>query len=428
MTLPTGHRSPSADDLAQDQLDRLFEFLRIPSVSAIPTHANDVRDAADWIVTFVRAAGGQAEVVDWNGRPIVDAWLRPRVNASAAPTILCYGHFDTQPAEPLELWHSDPFSPTVRDGWLYARGVADDKGQLWALLEAAADLSSAGLLPVNVRFCCDGEEEIGGSSIVEFLEENAGDPDACLIFDSAMLDSNTPVFTVAARGTIYLHVEVQTGLRDLHSGIYGGAALNALHVLLHALNQLFDDSGRPREELSRDVVPPIRAEAEEWDLLPNGNSVLKAQGAAPADSSAGDEFYERTWALPSIDINGVEGGSPVQTKTIVVSRARANLSMRLASGQKASRFAAVLRELLESNVPPSARLDVQIVSAGDPANTATSSPPIQIAASAVERVLGQRPLFLRSGGSLPLMPLLRAALDPNDRDRLRRARRQYSFS
>ena len=319
-----------------------------------------------------------------------------------APTVLCYGHFDTQPVEPLELWASDPFSPSIRDDWLYARGVADDKGQLWALLKATADLARNNLLPVNVRFCCDGEEEVGGSSIVEYIDKNSRHPDACVIFDAAMLDSSTPVFTVASRGTIYLHVEVETGSRDLHSGVYGGAALNAVHVLITALNTLIDDDGRPCEALREDVVPPSEDEVKAWEMLPDGDTLLATQGAVPAAAGAGDTFYERTWALPSLDVNGIEGGSPNHTKTIIVSRARANLSMRVAPGQDAKKFAARLAELLTRSVSSPARLDVRVISLCDAANTAIDSEPILLAAAAVERVMGRRPLFLRSGGSLAL--------------------------
>jgi acetylornithine deacetylase/succinyl-diaminopimelate desuccinylase-like protein len=392
--------------LSSQQLEQLYEFLRIPSVSANAAHTQDVRSAAEWVAAYVKKAGGDAQIVELNGRPLVDGFLPAQVNTDTAPTVLCYGHFDVQPPEPLALWESDPFSPTIRDGWLYARGVADDKGQLWALLSAASDLAADGRLPVNVRFCCDGEEEIGGSSIVTYLKENAGTPTACLIFDSAMLDPKTPVFLISARGMIYIHVEVKTGSRDLHSGIYGGAALNALHVLITALASLFDEHGQLKPALQQGVIPPTRAEVLAWQQLPPGSHVLNSQGAEPADPEAEDDFYERTWARPSIDINGIEGGSPIHTKTIVPSEARANLSMRLAPGQREHVIVPVLRELLEDRVPPNVQCQVDVVSACDPALMPTESLAIQAAASAVERVMGRLPLLLRSGGSLPLFPML----------------------
>jgi acetylornithine deacetylase/succinyl-diaminopimelate desuccinylase-like protein len=383
----------SSRSLTPGELAELFEFLRIPSISADPERSEYIRAAADWIVGLVRRAGGEAAVVEQGGRPLVDALIPASRDQATAAVILCYGHFDVQPPAPLELWDSDPFAPEVRDGWLYARGVADDKGQLWALLRAAADLAAEGELPVNVRFCCDGDEEIGGTSTVEFLEHEAGDAKACVIFDAPMLDAETPVFTVGSRGTLYLHLEVQTGERDLHSGMYGGAALNALHVLVASLNRVLQVGGR--------LPQPLQT-----DLLPSGADLLEAQGAVPADEAAADEFYLRTWVLPSLDINGIEGGSPVLQKTIVTSSARANLSMRLAPGQTVERLVPILERLLSDGLPESARLTVEVVASCDPGLAAADSRAVALAADAFERATGKRPLLLRSGGSLPIMPLL----------------------
>ncbi len=394
-----------AASLTARELDELGAFLRIPSISAEPGRAEDVRAAADWLVALIRAEGGEAAIVEREGRPLVDA-LVPASLPAPGPPLLCYGHFDVQPPGPPELWETDPFSPEVRGGWLYARGVADDKGQLWALLRAALDLSHEGALPVDVRFCLDCEEEVGGTAIVDYLEETAGDARACVIFDTAMLDAETPVLTVGTRGTLYLHVEVRTGERDLHSGVYGGAALNALHVLVAALGRLMQQAGRVPEPLLADVAVPDGQELRTWEMLPAGASQLAAQGAVPADANAAREFYLRTWALPSIDVNGIEGGSPVLQKTIVASTARANVSMRLAPGQTVEALAPVVEELLKRDLPAGARLDVQNVAACDPGLTAPDARAVQLAADAIERATGKRPLVLRSGGSLPLMPLL----------------------
>ena len=392
--------------LTSAELAELSDFLRIPSISADPARSEDIAAAADWIVGLVHRAGGEAAVVERGGRPLVDALIPASRNPAAANVILCYGHFDVQPPEPLELWDSDPFAPEVRDGWLYARGVADDKGQLWALLRAAADLAAEGDLPVNVRFCCDGEEEIGGTSTVEFLEHEAGDAKACVIFDAPMLDAETPVFTVGSRGTLYLHLEVRTGERDLHSGMYGGAALNALHVLVASLNRVLQVGGRLPQPLQTDLLAPDDGEIEGWRALPNGADLLEAQGAVPADEAAADEFYLRTWVLPSLDINGIEGGSPVLQKTIVTSSARANLSMRLAPGQTIERLVPILDRLLSDGLPEFARLTVEVVASCDPGLAAADSRAVALAADAFERATGKRPLLLRSGGSLPIMPLL----------------------
>jgi acetylornithine deacetylase/succinyl-diaminopimelate desuccinylase-like protein len=392
--------------LDSNQLAELYELLRIPSISADPERLADVRAAAEWIVDFVQGAGGQATIVQTGERPLVDAVFPASTSPSTAPHVLCYGHFDVQPPAPLELWESDPFSPEVRDGWLYARGVADDKGQLWALLRAAADLAREGALPVNVRFCCDGEEEVGGTSIVDFIEREAADADACVIFDTAMLDEQTPVFTIGTRGTVYCHVEVRTGVRDLHSGAYGGAALNALHVLVDALHNVVQRDGRLPAALLTDVVEPGDDELREWSALPDGASLLAAQGAVPTDAAAAREFYLRTWGLPSLDVNGIEGGSPVQQKTIVASAARANLSMRLVPGQTVERLFPIIEHLLRTDLPAGAELTVELVAACDPGITPHDSRALRLAAEAFERATGTTPLVLRSGGSLPIMPLL----------------------
>jgi acetylornithine deacetylase/succinyl-diaminopimelate desuccinylase-like protein len=402
-----GEHSIAADErLTTRDLAELREFLRIPSISADAARRDSVAEAAAWVAGVVREAGGDATVLDWHGAPLVDATLLANGRGRSPATLLCYGHVDVQPPEPLDLWESDPFEACVRDGWLVARGVADDKGQLWALLRAARDLADANALPVNVRFCCDGEEEIGGSAIVDFLEENARTPAACLIFDTPMLDDTTHVFTTATRGTLYLHVEVRTGIRDLHSGTYGGAALNALHVLVAALGRLFSSDGRIAEALYEGTVAPLDSEAEAWQSLPEGRRLLAAVGAAEADGDAARDFYQRTWALPSLDVNGIEGGSPTQPKTIVVAEARANLSLRLAQGQTVDRVLPIVERELRHGLPEAASLEVTPISSCDPGRVASESRPLQLAAHAFERVLGRRPLLLRSGGSLPLMPLL----------------------
>jgi acetylornithine deacetylase/succinyl-diaminopimelate desuccinylase-like protein len=391
--------------LTKAQVAELSELLCIPSISADPSHAGDVRAAAGWLLALFRRGGATAEIVERAGRPIVDALVRAS-SAGSAPLVLCYGHFDVQSPAPLELWDSEPFSPDLRDGWLYARGVADDKGQLWALARAALDLAQAGELPVDVRFLLDGEEEVGGTSIVDYLEETAGAERACLIFDTAMLDDETPVLTIATRGTLYLHVEVRTGERDLHSGAYGGAALNALHVLVDVLSRVLARNGRLPELLQAGVAQPPAAELAAWQRLPGGDDQLADQGAVPADAEAGREFYLRTWGLPSLDVNGIEGGSPVLQRTIVTSAARANLSMRLATGQTVEEVLPLLQEELTRDLPPGARVEVQPIASCDPGHTPADERTIQLAGEAIERATGRRPLVLRSGGSLPIMPLL----------------------
>ncbi len=209
--------------MAADWFDELAEFLRIESVSADPGRSSEVKQAGEWVCALLREAGGECELVDWHGQPLAIGELRASTDPASAPTVLCYGHFDVQPPDPLELWDSPPFEPDIRDEHLYARGVADDKGQLYLLLSAARELARAGKLPVNVRFACDGEEETGGHSIVEFLAGDERRADAAIIFDSGMIGRGRPAFNVATRGLVYFHLTMRTGaarpaLGDLRRG------------------------------------------------------------------------------------------------------------------------------------------------------------------------------------------------------------------
>jgi acetylornithine deacetylase/succinyl-diaminopimelate desuccinylase-like protein len=247
--------------------------------------------------------------------------------------VLCYGHFDVQPPDPLELWDSAPFEPEIRGERLYGRGVVDDKAQLYMLLAAARELARAGTLPVNVRFACDGEEETGGHSIVEFLEDDQRGANAVVIFDSGMIAEDVPAFNIAMRGIVYFHVELRSGERDLHSGLYGGAALNAAHALIRTLDQLIATDGRLAEPLREGIIPPSAQELEDWKKLPGGAGELAGQGARPSDRDAAEQFYLRTFAEPALDVNGIESGSPHLEKTVLPVHAAANVSVRLAPGQ-----------------------------------------------------------------------------------------------
>src|SRR5215218_8186792 len=260
----------------QEWMEELFELLRIPSVSADPERSGEVVRAAEWVRDFIRAAGGEAEVVQTEKHPLVIGEIRATENAEQAPTVIAYGHFDVQPDAPLDLWESPPFEPAVRDGWLYARGVADDKGQVYMLLKAAALLAAQGALPVNVRFTCDGEEESGGHSIVDFLESDERGGDVCVIFDGHMVKVGVPVFELATRGIAYFHVRVKTGERDLHSGVFGGAALNATHALMQVLSAVVPQDGRLHESLRVGIVPPSAEERAGWGELESGADVLAA--------------------------------------------------------------------------------------------------------------------------------------------------------
>ena len=387
-------------------LAELSAWLAIPSVSADPAHRADVRRAGEWVRDFLRSSGGEADVVDWRGQPLVLGELRASARPGDSPTVLCYGHFDVQPVDPVDLWHSPPFEATVRDGWLYARGAADDKGQLFLLLKAATELARAGELPVNVRFLCDGEEEVIGTSAVEYLATDDRGADAAVVFDSGFHRRGVPVFNIATRGLCHYHVRVETAARDLHSGVFGGAALNATHALLAMLATVVSRDGVLPDELREGAAAPSEAELEDWRRLQPGADVLAGQDAIAADPAAADAFYRRTWAEPAVDVHGLAGGSPYMQKTIVPSVAEANVSIRLAPGQDVGTIAAAFERLLLEAVPPGAAVELTLTASSPPGLVDPGSRVVRLGLDAFEHVLGVRPLLVRGGGTLPIVPAL----------------------
>jgi acetylornithine deacetylase/succinyl-diaminopimelate desuccinylase-like protein len=392
--------------MTADWFDELAELLRIPSISADTAHAADVQAAAQWVCEFIRAAGGECDVVDWHGQPLAIGEIRASAATGDAPTVLCYGHFDVQPPDPLELWESDPFEPEIRGDYLYGRGTVDDKGQLYMLLSAARELARAGALPVNVRFCCDGEEETGGHSIVDYLEADERGADAAIIFDSGMISRDVPAFNLATRGMAYFHVTLRTGERDLHSGVYGGAALNAAHALIRTLDALIAHDGTLVDPLRKGIAAPTADELAGWALLPTGASELADQGARAKDGAAAEDFYVRTFAEPALDVNGIATGSPLLQKTVLPVEAVANLSIRLAPGQTVEEIAPEVERLLREAAPDGAELEVELWSSSPPGLVPPDAKAVQLGLDAFDRVLGRRPALVRTGGTLPIVPAL----------------------
>jgi acetylornithine deacetylase/succinyl-diaminopimelate desuccinylase-like protein len=382
--------------------EELEDWLRIPSVSTGGGDAEALGRACDWVLERIESAGGSAErvVVD-GGQPMAVGELRAA--RDGAPTVLSYGHYDVQDPGPLDMWESPPFEPTERDGRLYARGAADDKGNFLPLLHVACELAREGELPVNVRFLVEGEEEIGSDAVVRHLREQPPEVDAAIVFDSLMVDERTPAISTSARGLVQGPVEVRTGARDLHSGLYGGAALNAIHVLMEVLRVVMPGpDGRVREELRAGVEPPAEAERDSWGLLPPGTEVLREAGANEVAPGAADEFWVRTGSEPSVDVNMLTSGEP---RTVIPSVARAQLSMRLAPGQSGLELAAELERLLRAAVPEGAELSVHL-DVAEPALFDSADPVLQLGAEAFERACGTKPAFVRLGGTLPLLAVL----------------------
>jgi acetylornithine deacetylase/succinyl-diaminopimelate desuccinylase-like protein len=384
----------------------LSEFIAIPSVSAMPAHREDVKRAGEWVCDFIRRIGGTAELTPFGEKELALGDIRASTDPENAPTVLVYGHFDVQPPAPVELWESDPFELTIRDEWAYARGVTDDKGQVYILLKAAQKLVEANALPVNLRFACDGEEEIGGRTIVDWITIDDDGAEAAVIFDGGMVARDVPALELATRGLIAYDVKVRTGERDLHSGMYGGAALNAIHVLVGCFDAVVaGPDGLLPAPLREGIAAPTPEELSSWSSLPPGAGELATQGARPLDPKAAEQFYTRTFAEPSLDVNGILGGKPGLRNTTLSVYASGEFTLRLAPGQDPDTIGPAAEKLVRDAAPAGAEVDV-VWEGTPPSLVRPDSPAIQLALHAFEEVLGVRPLLVRSGGTLPIMPAL----------------------
>jgi acetylornithine deacetylase/succinyl-diaminopimelate desuccinylase-like protein len=392
----------------QAWLDELREFIASPSVSADAAHQDDVRRAAEWVRDFVKRIGGEADLVPYGERDLVIGDIPANTDGAAAPTVMIYGHFDVQPPAPLELWESPPFELDERDGWFYARGIADDKGQLYTLLKAAELLHRDNALPVNIRVACDGEEEIGGHSIVDFIRDDERGADACIIFDGGMTRPERPEFMLATRGLVAFHMKVRTGERDMHSGYYGGAALNAIHVLMQGLSAVTARDGLLPDQLRVGRAPLSQVEVDSLESLPKGWEILDEAGATPLDAKAAEDFYDRTWAEPSLDVNGIRGGKPEFVNTTLIVEAEARFTIRLAPGQDPETIAATVEKLIRAAMPATAQVELIRENSAAPGVFSPDSPAIQLGLEAFKKATGVRPLLVRVGGTLPIYPALAA--------------------
>jgi acetylornithine deacetylase/succinyl-diaminopimelate desuccinylase-like protein len=384
----------------------LSEFIAIPSVSADPAHREDVKRAGEWVCDFIRRIGGTAELTPFGDKELALGEVPASTDPESAPTVLVYGHFDVQPPAPLDLWETDPFELTIKDEWAYARGITDDKGQVFILLKAAQKLVEANALPVNLRFACDGEEEVGGNTIVEYLGNDDRGADAGIIFDGGMLRIDLPAFDLATRGLIAFDVDVRTGERDLHSGMYGGAALNAVHVLMRCFDAvLAGPNGLLPEPLRAGIAAPTAEELSSWSALPSGAEELSSQGARPLDPNAADQFYIRTFAEPSADVTGFLGGKPGLRNTTLSVKAAGQVTIRLAPGQDFHTIGATAAKLMRDAAPDGAEVGIAWEGA-PPGLMRPDSPAVQLGLEAFEQVLGVRPLLVRAGGTLPIVPAL----------------------
>ncbi|MBV9085118.1 MAG: dipeptidase [Acidobacteriaceae bacterium] len=390
-------------------LDELFELLRIPSVSTLPQHKHDVARAADFLAEKLKSAGIEnVEVIPTEKHPLVYGdWL----HAPGKPTVLCYGHFDVQPPDPLELWNSPPFQPTIRDGNIYARGACDDKGQMYMHIKAVEALRSVDRsgLPVNVKFLLEGEEEVGGESIAKYVPANKEKlkADVALVSDTEMFADGVPTLCVGLRGLIYLEVAATGPARDLHSGMYGGAAPNAVYGLIELLAKAKDADGRiPIPGVYDDVVPPDPPEVESWQRLPfSQHEFLKDEvGSTELTGEPDQSVLARVWARPTFEVHGIAGGfTGVGAKTVIPAKATAKVSMRLVPRQDPERVVRSLKQWITENTPKGIQTEVRVLSCGPAISVNPNHPAIDIAAKAFTDMLGRPAVFVRSGGSIPIV-------------------------
>lgn len=363
--------------------DDLLELLRIRSISAGRPNPDGLREAAEWVRDRVVRAGGHAELVGQTN-PIVVGELRAAT--ADAPDVIVYGHYDVQDVGPADEWQSDPFEPTVRDGRLYARGSSDDKGNFLPVLHAACELHAAGKLAVNVRVLIEGEEEAGSEQVLEWIAADERGADAAIVFDAGMASEDLPAITTACRGLVGMTVTTRVAERDLHSGLYGGVAPNAVHALQQMLAAVAPAPGDPvRDELRVGVSDVPDAERASWQDVPPD----------PA-------FHEKTGAQPDLEVNGIIAGATDELRTIIPAVAKANLSLRTAPGQRSAELAPVLERLLRDAAPAGTEVDIWMHVA-EPAEFDPDSRPLQLAREAFEAATGTPPALIRSGGTIPIL-------------------------
>jgi acetylornithine deacetylase/succinyl-diaminopimelate desuccinylase-like protein len=389
-------------------LEELKALLRIPSVSTLPEHKNDCRRAAESLADeFKRIGMENVRLIETEGHPLVYAdWL----HAAGKPTALCYGHYDVQPPDPLDEWVSPPFEPQERNGNLYARGAVDDKGQVYMHVKVLESLLAADrALPINVRVLLEGEEEVGGEGIAKFAASKPpeGRADFALVSDSEMFAPGLPTLCVGLRGMIYTELEVRGARTDLHSGMYGGAAPNPFLSLAQILARLKDENGHILiPGFYDDIIPPSPDELAAWQSLPFDEEQYRIHevGARELVGEAGFSVLERTWARPTLDVHGMPGGFiGAGAKTVIPAKAVAKVSMRLVPGMTPAKSFALYKSYVEKIAPPGVDIDVRLIHSGDPCLVPTDNKYMRAATRALHEVWGKDTVFIRSGGSIPIV-------------------------
>ncbi len=390
-------------------LSELKNLLRIPSISTLPANREYVRHAAEVLARELKRIGLEnVEIIETGGHPLVYAdWL----HAQGKPTCLCYGHYDVQPPDPLDEWLSPPFEPTERDGNLYARGAVDDKGQMYMHIKALESLLHAykGKLPLNVRVLLEGEEEVGGEGIAKFVRKHPQrlKADFALISDTEMFAPDLPTLCVGLRGMIYTEVEVRGAATDLHSGMYGGAAPNPFFALCQILAQLKDANGRILIPGFYDAVTaPSAEELTAWKSLPFNEKEFQRKEVGSLALTGEQEYsvLERLWARPTLEIHGMPGGFISEgAKTVIPAKALAKVSMRLVPEMNPKKIFDLYKQYVESICPRGVKLEVRLIHSGDPIVIRVNNPYVKAATEAMHEVFGKETVFVRSGGSIPIV-------------------------
>jgi acetylornithine deacetylase/succinyl-diaminopimelate desuccinylase-like protein len=394
----------------QQFLDDLKAWLRIPSISTLPEHAGDMLRAAQYAADQMTHIGlANVAVLQTQGHPLVyGEWLE----ASGKPTLLIYGHYDVQPVDPVELWKTPPFEPSVRNGNIYARGAADDKGQVMLVFKALEALMAVhGVLPINVKVLLEGEEEAGGESIADYIKtypERLG-CDAAFICDTHMPAKNIPALMYGLRGVLYTEVEVQGAERDLHSGTYGGVAPNPLHALAIMISRLKDAEGHIHiPGLDEKLSEPTATEKEFWqnDPLHINEALLEEMGVTQFSGEVEYPPLERIWARPTLEVHGIVGGFTAEgAKTVIPAIAKAKISLRLPPELKSAEVYPLFEKAVKEVAPAEVSVTVRNLHGGEGVLVSPDTHPIKAAAAALEEVYGERPVFLREGGSIPIAAL-----------------------
>src|SRR3954463_1975156 len=388
-------------------LEGLKTFLRIPSISTLSEHKGDVRRAAEFARDELRAAGVASEVIEGEGNPL---GYGEGLGGAGKPTLLFYGHYDVQPPEPLDEWKSPPFEPEVRGEDIFARGSCEEKGQVYIQIKAVEGLlKTTGRLPVNVKFLLEGEEETGGEHIEAYVKTKPPrlKADAALVLDPEMFAPELPTICVGLRGMVYYEVHVEGANHDLHSGVYGGAAPNPMQAIAEIVTALKDRDGRIQIPGFYDrVVPPSEKERAAGASLPfeEREYTEKEMGARELTGEPGVPLFERVWARPTLEVHGIRGGFIGEgAKTVIPARAVAKVSTRLVADQRVDEAIAQFPAAVKAATPRGVKVEVRMLHSGAPSLTNPDNPFIHAAAEALRETFGQETVYIRSGGSIPIV-------------------------